>query len=142
VVLTVGTINAYVSGAAAGDGPPRWLILAILTSGGVLIGLHGAGALPLDALMTVPSAMFLVVYLGCTAAAFRLLTGPTRIAAGVSFLVVALILAFTGALAVCAIVALMAQWIRLKGVNPTSGRKHATSGRKHATSACHRASPG
>ncbi|GAB3896348.1 hypothetical protein GCM10029964_077560 [Kibdelosporangium lantanae] len=43
VVLTVGTINAYVSGAAAGDGPPRWLILAILTSGGVLIGLHGAG---------------------------------------------------------------------------------------------------
>ena len=129
VALTVGTLNAYVSGAAR---PRRWLNVAILTSGAVLIGLLGTGTLTLDALVTVPSTMFLVVYLGCTAAAFRILTGPTRIAAAVSFLVVAVVLAFTGttavlALVVCTIAWLVAQRVRPNGVKTTSMGEAATS---------------
>ncbi|SDO43692.1 APC family permease [Lentzea jiangxiensis] len=119
VVLTMGTINAYVSGAANlartltkphddADTPPRWLNLAILASGVVLIGLLAGGVLELESLVTVPSALFLVVYLGCTAAAWRLLDGGVRVAAAAAFVVVLVVLAFTGAAAVPAVVVALA----------------------------------
>ncbi|WP_242545044.1 hypothetical protein OG544_10555 [Streptomyces albidoflavus] len=47
-------------------------------------------------LVAVPTALFLLVYLGCLAAAVRLLTGPVRLAAGVACAVVALLLAGSG----------------------------------------------
>lgn len=121
VVLTIGTINAYVSGAATlartltsqgdQDTPPRWLNVAILASGGVLISLLGAGVLELESLVAVPSAMFLVVYLGCTAAAWRLLPGGVRIAAAAAFVLVLAILAFTSTAAVPAVVVAGVAWL-------------------------------
>ncbi|MET0233618.1 MAG: amino acid permease [Kibdelosporangium sp.] len=114
-ILTVGTINAYLSGASAlartltandreGDTPPAWLLGAILTAGSVIIGLLGIGIVPLDALVAIPSAMFLMVYLSCTAAACRLLSGGTKVAAAVAFVAVVVILVFTGPAAIPAVI--------------------------------------
>ncbi|WP_239934824.1 hypothetical protein [Streptomyces sp. CBG31] len=47
-------------------------------------------------LVAVPTALFLLVYLGCLAAAVRLLAGAVRLAAGVACAVVALLLAGSG----------------------------------------------
>ncbi|MGI5498861.1 APC family permease [Lentzea sp. CA-135723] len=121
VVLTIGTVNAYVSGAATLarsltrdsldlDTPPRWLNAAILTSSGVLISLFGAGVLDLDALVAVPSTMFLVVYLGCTASAWRVLSGGVRVAAAVAFAVVLVILGFTGTAGLAAAAVALVAW--------------------------------
>ncbi|MEU3645897.1 APC family permease [Lentzea sp. NPDC034063] len=122
VVLTIGTINAYVSGAATLaraltshdeglDTPPRWLNAAILGSGGVLISLLGAGVLELESLVAVPSAMFLAVYLGCTAAAWKLLSGGVRVAAAAAFVIVLVILAFTATAAVPAVAVTVVAWL-------------------------------
>jgi len=123
VVLTLGTVNAYLSGAATlahslttrgdqhPDTPPRWLNLAVLASGGVLFGLLGTGVLELESLVSVPSAMFLVVYLGCTAAAWQLLSGAVRIAAAVAFVLVLAILAFTATAAVPAVAVALVAWL-------------------------------
>jgi amino acid efflux transporter len=123
VVLTIGTINAYVSGAATlartltsngdhgVDTPPRWLDVAILGSGGVLISLLGTGVLELESVVAVPRAMFLVVYLGCTAAAGKLLSGGVRVAAAAAFVIVLAILAFTATAAVPALVVAGVAWL-------------------------------
>ncbi|WP_439658820.1 APC family permease [Lentzea sp. HUAS TT2] len=128
VVLTIGTVNAYVSGAGTlartltsqgdQDTPPRWLNVAILASGGVLISLLGAGVLELESLVAVPSAMFLVVYLGCTAAAWRLLPGGVRIAAAAAFVLVLAILAFTSTAAVPAVVVAGVAWLATPRARP------------------------
>jgi hypothetical protein len=47
-------------------------------------------------LVSVPTTMFLCVYLSCTASAARILTGRTRVAAAVALLAVLAILAFCG----------------------------------------------
>ncbi|MET9232113.1 APC family permease [Lentzea sp. NPDC003310] len=122
VVLTLGTINAYVSGAGTlarslvaaddeADTPPRWLNVAVLVSAGVLISLYGIGLLELESLVAVPSAMFLVVYLGCTAAAWRLLPGGVRVAAAAAFVIVLVILAFTAAAALPAVAVAGVAWL-------------------------------
>ncbi|MFD4638059.1 APC family permease [Lentzea sp. NPDC058436] len=128
VVLTIGTVNAYLSGAATlarsltshdqtSDTPPRPLNVAILVSGAVLFSLLGTGVLELESLVAVPSAMFLVVYLGCTAAAWRLLSGGVRVAAAVAFVIVLVILVFTATAAIPAVaVALVAlSWSARRG---------------------------
>jgi amino acid efflux transporter len=85
---------------AAPPGPgraaPGWLPLVVVVSAGVLLGLTGAGVLDPAALVSIPSTMFLVVYLGCTAAAWRLLHGGVRLAAGAAFAGVLVILGFSG----------------------------------------------
>ncbi|GAA3767909.1 amino acid permease [Plantactinospora mayteni] len=119
VVLTVGAVLAYLSGAgslartltppgsgfaggsqraaaAARDTMPSWLLAGLLGSGVVLIGLLGTGAVSLATLVNVPTTFFLVVYLGCTAAACRLLTGPPRAVAAVALVAVVVVLAFSG----------------------------------------------
>ncbi|MFY1672721.1 APC family permease [Plantactinospora sp. WMMB334] len=108
VVLTVGAVIAYLSGAgalarslapapAARDTLPPWLLVALLGSGAVLIGLLGTGVLSLAALVSVPTTFFLVVYLGCTVAACRLLPGPLlRGVAAVAVVAVVAVLAFSG----------------------------------------------
>ena len=60
-------------------------------------------------LVSVPTTMFLCVYLSCTASAARILTGRTRVAAAVALLAVLAILAFCGwALLAAAVVAVAA----------------------------------
>jgi len=106
VVLTLGTTNAYINGAAAMAGallaprpdragaagpgspvkagpgrPARTLLAAIAACGLVLIALYGLGLVSPAALVMVPTALFLAVYLGCMAAATRVLRGRPRWAA-------------------------------------------------------------
>ncbi|MDG4789317.1 APC family permease [Micromonospora sp. WMMD1102] len=82
--------------AAARDAMPGWLFAALLGSAALLIGLLGAGVVDLATLVNVPTTFFLVVYLGCTAAACRVLTGPLRAVAAVAFVAVVVVLAFSG----------------------------------------------
>ncbi|HEX9040702.1 MAG TPA: amino acid permease [Trebonia sp.] len=112
VVLTLGAVNAYVSGAAemtreltrrgpAGPaaGParpaPRFLAAVALSGLGV-IALYGAGLATPAALVALPTTLFLVVYLGCMTSAARVLRGPARLAAVPAAVIVALVLGYCG----------------------------------------------
>jgi len=132
LVLTAGSVNAYVSGAAEmlreltavpshkapnGPGrPPRLsahaLLGVIALAGLLLIGLSALRLADIIALVSVPTAMFLCVYLTCTASATRILTGPARVAAAVAVLAVLAVLAFCGwqALLAAAVVAAVASY--------------------------------
>ena len=125
LILTAGSVNAYLSGAAEmlreltaaplqnsqnsqnSQNRPNGARRLPRPSVGVFLGfiaLTGLALIALSALrpaditdlVSVPTTMFLCVYLGCTVSATRLLTGKTRIAAAVAALVVAAILAFSG----------------------------------------------
>jgi len=127
VVLTLGTVNAYISGAAAmagqlsrmrvagvtGEngndaGRPRLRFLgAIVTSGLVLITLYGVGLVSPGSLVAIPTTLFLAVYLGSMTAAARVLRGPARWAAVPATIAVVIMLAYSGwALAGPALVAM------------------------------------
>ena len=124
VVLTIGAINAYISGAAAvagqlahtvpsrRRGAPRLRLLAAVAAAGLLlITLYGLRIVGAAALVAVPTALFLTVYLGAMAAAARVLRGPARLAALPGALAVAVMLGFCGwALAMPAAVALAVAW--------------------------------
>jgi len=119
LVLTGGAVVAYLSGAAAlvATGTAPRLFAIVVGVGVASIGLMSAGALPLATLVTVPTAFFLVVYLVCMAAAWRLLRGPARAAAAAGGAVVVIVLAFIGyALlpAACVTAAALA-WDRIPG---------------------------
>ena len=84
-------------------------LLIIAASGLVLIGLYALHLVTTTALVALPTTMFLGVYLACTAAATRVLTGAARLAAWPALLAVATVLAFCGwALAAAAAVAAIA----------------------------------
>ncbi len=109
--LVLAATNAYLTGAAAlarqlrPGSSPRVLQLAVTVSGVAILGVVGAGWMSLAQLVAVPTALFLTVYLFCTASAARILRGPVRVAAAVACVVTAVILAFSGAaLAVVAVV--------------------------------------
>ena len=88
---------------------PATFLLIIAATGLVLIGLYALHVVTTTALVTLPTTMFLGVYLACTAAATRVLTGPARLAAWPALLAVATVLAFCGwALAAAAAVAAIA----------------------------------
>jgi amino acid efflux transporter len=122
IVLTLGATNAYINGAAAmagqlvhaGPGPRRpapvlRLLAAIAAAGLLLITLYGLRIVSTAALVTVPTVLFLTVYLGAMAAAARVLRGPARLAARLALLAVAVMLGFCGwALALPAAIALAA----------------------------------
>src|SRR4029077_8666057 len=113
---TAGSVNAYISGATEmlreltavpsqkgpnGPGrPPRLSAHALLgiiaLAGLLLIGLSALRLADIVALVSVPTAMFLCVYLSCTAAATRILAGPARAAAAVAVLAVLAVLGFCG----------------------------------------------
>jgi len=117
VVLTLGAVNAYVTGAAAmsgeltrqaGAGPasttaagsaarpaPRFLA-AIACFGFALIALYGLGLASPAALVAIPTTLFLVVYLGCMISAVRVLRGRARLAAAPAAAVVAIVLGYCG----------------------------------------------
>ena len=63
---------------------------------GLLLGLAGSGLVGTAQFVAVPTALFLVVYLGCMAAAVRVLSGFVRIAAGVACVAVVQLLLFSG----------------------------------------------
>jgi len=116
LVLTAGSVNAYLSGATEmlheltavssriePNGPtrsPRLSARAFLAfialTGLVVIALSALRLADFAALVGVPTTMFVCVYLGCTASAARILSGPARVAAAVAVLAVLAILAFSG----------------------------------------------
>jgi amino acid efflux transporter len=120
IVLTLGATNAYISGAAAiagqlsqaGPGSRRSapmfrLLAAIAVAGLLLIVGYGLGIVGAAALVAVPTALFLAVYLVAMTAAARVLRGPARVAALPAALAVLAMLGFCGwALAIPAAVAL------------------------------------
>jgi amino acid efflux transporter len=124
IVLTLGATNAYINGAAAmagqlaraasgsrGRGPVLRLLTAITATGLLLIILYGLRIVSTAALVAVPTALFLAVYLGAMAAAARVLSGPVRLAALPAALAVTAMLGFCGwALAVPAAVTLAVSW--------------------------------
>ena len=102
VVLTLGTTNAYLSGAAtmAADlsGRPtgaRRLLLAIGLLGMAVIGLYAAGLVDTGALVAIPTSLFIAVYVGSMVSASIVLRGPARVAAVPA--AVAVIVVFAGA---------------------------------------------
>jgi amino acid efflux transporter len=113
VVLTLGAVNAYVTGAAemaveltrsrqappaaepAARPAPRFLAV-IAGSGLVLISLYGLGLASPAALVAIPTTLFLVVYLGCMTSAVRVLRGPARLAAAPAAVIVAVVLGYCG----------------------------------------------
>jgi amino acid efflux transporter len=76
---------------------------------------YGAGVISPAALVALPAALFLVVYLGCMASAVRVLRGPARRAAGPATVLVAVVLAFCGwaVLAPLAVALAVCSWPRL-----------------------------
>jgi amino acid efflux transporter len=130
IVLTLGATNAYINGAASmagqlahaargrrGHGPVLRLLAAITAAGLLLIILYGLRIVSTAALVAVPTALFLAVYLGAMAAAARVLSGPVRLAALPAALAVTAMLGFCGwALAVPAAVTLAVSWRARAGV--------------------------
>jgi amino acid efflux transporter len=116
IVLTLGATNAYLTGAgqmitqltagrrAARSSRPFLLLIA--AAGLTLIGLYALHIVSTAGMVALPVTMFLCVYLGCTASAARILTGPARVAAIPAVLAVAGMMAWCGwALAAAAAVA-------------------------------------
>ena len=138
VVLTLGSVNAYISGGGAMAGhltrlqrvrseqagseqsgsadeaapAPRFLA-AVAASGLLLITLYGFGLASPAALVAIPTTLFLAVYLGSMVAAVRVLRGPARWAAVPASAAVVVMLACCGwALALPALVAVAVTWPR------------------------------
>jgi hypothetical protein len=87
------------------------LLTAITATGLLLIIGYGLRIVSTTALVAVPTALFLAVYLGAMTAAARVLCGPARLAAPPAALAVTAMLGFCGwALAVPAAVALAVGW--------------------------------
>jgi amino acid efflux transporter len=124
IVLTLGATNAYINGAAAMAGQLAHaapsgrashsllrLLAAITTAGLLLITLYGLRVVSAAALVAVPTALFLTVYLGAMVAAARVLRGPVRLAALPAALAVIVVLGFCGwALTIPAAVVVAASW--------------------------------
>jgi amino acid efflux transporter len=124
VALTLGTTNAYLNGAVAmarGLSRRRYrprpavsdatagttadiasrqssstLFAAIAAVGLVLFTLYGFGLVSPASLIAIPTTLLLTVYLGCMAAAARLLRGPARWAALPAAAAVLVMLGFCG----------------------------------------------
>ncbi len=103
VVLTLGTTNAYLSGAAtmAADlsGRPtgaRRLLLAIGLLGMAVIGLYAAGLVDTGALVAIPTSLFIAVYVGSMVSASIVLRGAARVAAVPAAVAVTVVFAWCG----------------------------------------------
>jgi amino acid efflux transporter len=150
LVLTMGAVNAYLSGAtemlaqltaarraARPAGHPgvrpgtgsatRPFLMAIVATGLLLIGLYALHIVSTTGLVALPTTMFLAVYLTCTASAARILSGRTRVAAAVALIAVAGVLAFSGwALAATAVVAAAAALTATRPTPETAAELTAT----------------
>jgi amino acid efflux transporter len=130
LILTVGAVNAYLSGAVEmvreltavpsrirpneSCSPPRFtprvFLSVVVVTGLTLIGLSALRLTGAAALVSVPTTMFVCVYLSCMASAARILSGKIRVVAAAGTLAVLAILAFSGwpALLAAAVVAAIA----------------------------------
>jgi amino acid efflux transporter len=89
--------------------PKRLLLPAIAVTGAVLLAAYGLRLVSTVVLVTVPTTLFLAVYLGAMTAALRLLRGAARLAALPGALAVLIMLTFCGwALTIPAAVTLVA----------------------------------
>ena len=159
VLLTLGAVNAYLSGAAvmarsltaragrdgagkssagpqsAGGGRPSpVLLIAIAATGLLVIAAASAHLVSTTQLVTVPTALFLTVYLGCTAAASRVLRGPARVAAAGALAAVAVIMVFSGWAAVLAVLTagIAAALYRRRPASPRPVREAAQAAQAQA----------
>ncbi len=137
VVLTLGSVNAYINGGAAMAGhlmhpqerekagqprPAPLFLIAVAVSGLLLITLYGLGRVSPAALVAIPTTLFLAVYLGSMLAAVRVLRGPARWAAVPASAAVAVMLACCGwALALPVLVAVACLGQPGKGAQLPSG---------------------
>src|SRR3984957_10007636 len=137
VVLTLGSVNAYINGGAAMGGhltrpqpggntaqarPAPLFLAAVAASGLLLITLYGLGLVSPAALVAIPTTLFLAVYLGSMLAAVRVLRGPARLAAVPASVAVVVMLACCGwALALPALVAVAVLGRRL-GQSPEGAK--------------------
>jgi len=109
VMLTMGSMNAYVAGAtklagalaAQGSAPavlarPRRAVALFAVLGAVLLAPLAAGALDVEALIRACGASFVAVYVVSTAAGVRILAGRARRAAAIAFAAVTVVFAFSG----------------------------------------------
>jgi amino acid efflux transporter len=116
IVLTLGTVNAYLTGAVEmaktltrSPSSGRRLYYAIAATGLVILGLHALRLVGTAELVTIPTSLFVVVYIGAMGAATRVLQGWSRAAAVPALVVVIGLLAFSGwALALAGAVAVSA----------------------------------
>jgi amino acid efflux transporter len=112
ILLTLGTVNAYLAGGAAlartvnGPSPAtaRWFPISLIVSGVGILGLIGFGVLSMATAVTIPVSFILVVYIGCMLSAARTMPGRLRPVAAVAAVVNLLILAYAGRTALPAIV--------------------------------------
>jgi amino acid efflux transporter len=137
VVLTLGSVNAYINGGAAMAGhlmhpqerekagqprPAPLFLIAVAGSGLLLITVYGLGRVSPAALVAIPTTLFLAVYLGSMLAAVRVLRGPARWAAVPASVAVAVMLACCGwALALPVLVAVACLGQPGKGAQLPSG---------------------
>jgi amino acid efflux transporter len=129
VVLTLGAVNAYVNGAATIArqliAPSQQLIApsprlrgqalpflaAIAASALLLITLYGLGIVNTVSLVTLPTSLFLAVYVACMLAAVRILGGLVRTAAITAALAVVVMLPYCGwSLTAPAAIAVVLSW--------------------------------
>lgn len=103
VVLTLGTTNAYINGALqmvgelrGGAGRSAAFLTVIAVTGGAGLAFYGLRLVSVAAMVELPTALFLAVYLGAMIAAGKLLRGPVRLLAVLAALAVAGMLAFCG----------------------------------------------
>ena len=143
-LLTLATVNAYLTGAAAlaahlaaersaGAPPagrtraPRRFFLLIAAAGLVELGAEAFGLLDTTRMVTIPTSLFLVVYVGCTASAARVLPGrAVRIAATLACAASAAILGFGGLAALLALAVCAAALLRAR-----TGLKHTRTSLEH-----------
>jgi amino acid efflux transporter len=130
VIVTLSTVNAYLSGAvemaqtltrSPGSGPR--LYYAIAATGLVILGLHGLRVVSTAELVTIPTTLFVLVYVGAMGAATVVLRGAVRWAAIPALVTVLVILAFSGwalALAV-AVAGTAAIWAPFRSADDRSG---------------------
>jgi len=103
VVLTIGTANAYLTGAVEmaqsltkSPDSGRRCYLAVAAAGLMVLGLHALRVVNTTELVAIPTTLFVVVYLGAMAAAVVVLRGWARIAAIPAPIAVGVLLAFSG----------------------------------------------
>ncbi len=152
VVLTVGAVNAYVNGAlvmagqltrespagsrAEGTALAPAFLLAVAAAGLVLITLYGLRLVSTASLVTLPTTLFLTVYLGSMLAAARVLRGPARVAAIVASLAVLAMLPYCGwTLLAPAAVALLTGWRSAPSAlaRPDRSRRRYAPDRQHGS---------
>ena len=113
VLLTFATINAYLTGGAAlaahlrgqAEGRSPLLFAAIAAAGVVELSAEAFGGLDTAHMVTLPTSLFLTVYIGSMASAARLLRGALRGVAALACAASVAVLVFSGAAALLAVAA-------------------------------------